>query len=266
MSDPRTLLITGGASGLGQALARLAGSKGWRVAVADTHQGGGEAICRELLSAGTQALFIRCDVRIDSEVRLAVQRVIRRWGQLDALINNAGNISCGQFESLTDDDWHWQLDTNLMGAVRGSRAAVSEMRRRQQGHIVNIAGISGLIPSPGTAALNATQAAIIALSETLRSELQPLGIHVSVVLPGFFRSGQLDALRSADPVMRARLIQAMNQQPSSIDELAALTLNAIDRKTFMVIPHEQKAQVRLKRWQPKKALQRMLKLAAKYRK
>jgi NAD(P)-dependent dehydrogenase (short-subunit alcohol dehydrogenase family) len=266
LPDTQTILISGGANGIGHAIAKEAATKKWRIAIADRDESRGDAAVRALSAGGAEALYIRCDAREDRDMRLAVQRVVRRWGQLDILVNCAGGISAGLFETLTDEDWHWQLNTNLMGAVRSTRAAVSEMRRQGHGHIVNIAAQQGLAPEPGTAAYNATQAALIALSETLHAELEPLGIRTSVVLPSYFRSGQLNALHSTDPVMRARLIDKMTQQQHSVEEIAKLTLKGISKNTFMILPSDARRQARLKRWRPASLLTNMIDIAKKYRK
>lgn len=266
MVDTQTILISGGANGLGHAIAKEAATQKWRIAIADIDESRGDAVVRDLCATGAEALYVRCDVREDRDIRLAVQRVVKRWGQLDILVNCAGGISAGFFETLTDEDWHWQLNTNLMGAVRGARAAVSEMRRQQHGHIVNVAALQGLTPEPGTAAYNASQAALIALSETLQTELEPLGIRTSVVLPSYFRSGQLNALHSTDPVMRARLIDKMTQQQHSVEEIARLTLEGIRKNTFMIMPPDARSSARLKRWRPAALLANMLEAAKKYRK
>lgn len=266
MADVQTILISGGASGLGLAIAKEAAVKRWRVAIADRDESRGEDAVRDLCANGTEALFIRCDVREDRDIRFAVQRVMRRWGQLNVLVNCAGGVSAGFFETLTDDDWHQQFDTHLMGAVRGARAAVSAMRRQGHGHIVNIGAIQGVTAEPGSASYNASQAALIAVSETLRSELEPLGIQTSIVLPSYFRSGQLSALHSTDPVMRARLIDRMSHQQHSADEIARLTLEGIRKNIFMIMPDNARRQLKLKRWRPKTLLTNMILLARKYRK
>lgn len=266
MADTQTILISGGANGLGLAIAKEAGTKKWRIAIADNDESRSEAAVKALCASGAEAMYIRCDVREDPDIRLAVQRVVRRWGQLDILVNCAGGISAGFFETLTDEDWHWQLNTNLMGAVRGTRAAVSEMRHQQKGHIVNVAALQGLTPEPGSAAYNASQAALIALSETLQTELAPLGIQTSVVLPSYFRSGQLNTLHATDPVMRARLVDRMTQQQHSVEEIARLTVDGICKNIFMIMPPDTRSALRLKRWRPAALLAHMIALAEKYRK
>ncbi|MDF1780643.1 MAG: SDR family NAD(P)-dependent oxidoreductase [Alcanivoracaceae bacterium] len=265
MSDARTMLITGGASGLGLALAQQAAALGWRVAIADINETRGDAAAKEIAGSGGDAMFVRCDVRDEASIRIAMQRIARRWGQLDALINNAGIATTGLFETLTDEDWQQQLNTDLLGTVRSCRAAVSEMQRHDHGRIINIAGLHGAAPLPGLSSFSATQAAIIALSESLRAELAPLGIQVSVALPSFFRSNLNETLRSADPVSRARFLSNMGRQTSSSEYLAKLIMAAMDKNDFLIMPPEERWLLRQKRWQPKRYFAKLLALAEKFR-
>ncbi len=265
MNDSPTVLISGGASGLGLAIGQLAAARGWRVALADVNETRGAAAVSALLDAGTEAMFIRCDVREDAQVRVAVQRVVRRWGQLDALVNAAGVASAGLFESLTDADWHWQLDTNLLGTVRTCRAAISEMQRQGHGQIINIAAIEALMPQPALASYNACQAAITALTDGLRLELEPLGIQVTLVLPGFYRSNLADNLRGADAVMRARFQRFMSDSEINVEEVAREAFDAMLKGRERVEISSQRGHQWLQRWRPKRYRELMTSLARKYR-
>lgn len=265
MSDARTILITGGASGLGLALAQEAATLGWRVAVADVNETRGDAAAQQIARSGCDAMFLRCDVRDEASIRIAIQRVVRRWGRLDALINNAGIATTGLFETLTDEDWQQQLNTDLLGTVRSCRAAVSEMQRQDHGRIINVAALQGAAPIPGLSSFSATQAAIIGLTESLRAELAPIGIKVSVALPGFFRSNLNETLRSADPVSRARFLNNMSSQTSSSEYLAKLIMASIDKNDFMIMPPEARWLLRQKRWQPERFFTKLLAMAEKFR-
>lgn len=267
MSHPApSILITGGASGLGRALAETAARRGYRVAIADTHSVRCEEVCRMLADLQAEHLHLACDVRRDSDVRQAVDRVVRRWGTLDLLINNAGIASAGLFETLAEADWQAQLDTNLLGTVRACRAAVTAMKRQGKGHIVNVAAMTALAPAPGMSSYSATQAAIVALSESLHSELAPLGIRVSVACPSFFRSNLNESLRAPDPVSRVRFEHLLGQHGYSADEVATRIFSGIDAGDFLLLPQPGLKHLwRRKRWRPQQALRAMLPLAEKLR-
>lgn len=265
MSDARTVLISGAASGLGLALAQEAGRRGWRVALADIQESRGEAALRTLTDTGVEAMFLRCDIRQDVDVRVAVQRVSRRWGRLDLLVNNAGVASTGLFEALSDDDWRWHLDTNLLGTVRSCRAAVSEMQRQGAGQIVNIAALDGVCPAPGQSSEAACAAAIMALSESLRSELAPLNIKVSVALVPPFRSNLGEQLRSTDAVSRARYLRAMGDADDNSEQLAREIFEGIEKQAFLITNQQGRSRLRSRRWRPKRFFEDMKTLAARIR-
>jgi NAD(P)-dependent dehydrogenase (short-subunit alcohol dehydrogenase family) len=266
LAETRTVLITGGASGLGLALAREAGSRGFRVAIADVNENRGEDARQGLAEQGVDSMFTLCDVRREKDLRNAVQRVARRWGRLDVMINNAGVAGAGLFEALSDDDWQWLLDINLMGVVRGSRLAITEMKRQGFGHIVNIASMAGLTPPPGMASYNVAKAGVVSLSETLRSELAPLKIQVTLVCPSFFRTNLGESLRAPDPVTRARFERLLENNDMTAEEIARVIWKAVDKKEFLVIPHgpAQKAW-RQKRWFPETFFEAMQALGQKLR-
>lgn len=266
MSNPPTILITGGASGLGRALAMAAGKAGYRVAIADVHEVRGEETCLALGDANIEHMYIDCDVRRDSDLRRATERVMQRWERLDIMVNNAGVAGVGLFEAVNDDDWQYLLDINLMGVVRGSRAAITAMKRQGHGQIVNIASMAGLTPPPGMASYNASKAAVVSLSETLRAELAPLNIQVSLVCPSFFRSNLGDTVRASDPVSAARFDRMLSSQQMSAEEIAEVVLKGVQKKRFLILPHFKARTAWLeKRWRPEKFFRQMKVLAGKLR-
>ena len=266
MAETRTVLITGGASGLGLALAREAGAHGFRVAIADIHEKRGEDARQGLAEQGVDCMFTLCDVRREKDLRNAVQRVARRWGRLDVMINNAGVAGAGLFEALSDDDWQWLLDINLMGVVRGSRLAITEMKRQGFGQIVNIASMAGLTPPPGMASYNVAKAGVVSLSETLRSELAPMNIQVTLVCPSFFRTNLGESLRAPDPVTRARFERLLENNDMTAAEISRVVWKAVLKKEFLVIPHRAAEKAwRQKRWFPEKFFQAMQALGQKLR-
>lgn len=266
MTNPPTMLITGGASGLGQALAHAAGAAGYRVAIADINEVRGDETCRQLANSHVENMYIDCDVRRDGDLRKAVERVVQRWERLDVMVNNAGVAAVGLFEGISEDDWQWLLDINLLGVVRGCRAAVTAMKRQGHGHIVNIASMAGLTPPPGMSSYNAVKAAVVSLSESLYSELAPLNIQVTLVCPSFFRSNLGDTLRTPDPISAARFDRMLDNGDLSAEEIADSVVKAIAEKRFLLLPHRKgKAAWRSKRWRPAKFYRQMRVLAEKLR-
>ncbi|MGW0948987.1 SDR family oxidoreductase [Streptomyces sp. NPDC002623] len=240
----KRVLITGGASGLGRALAERYAAAGHRVLIADLTEPA------EPLSGAAD--FIRLDVRVHNDWQRALDRCETRWGGLDLLVNNAGVAAAGRIERLQAADWDWILDINLKGTVQGCRTFVPLFKRQRSGHIVNIASMAGLLNLPGMASYNVSKAAVVSLSETLRQELAPYGIRTTVVCPGFVRTNLGAGLRSPDPVL-AKLADRMIQAGRlTADDVAEQVVAAVARGRFLVLTHpEGRRAVRLKRFLPR---------------
>lgn len=181
------VMITGGASGIGLALARRLAKAGARLVLADIDEAGGTRAAQEL---GQE--FIATDVSSASSVAAAVHRTVALHGRLDYLFNNAGIAVLGTVADTPLSDWYRVFDINVRGVVHGIDAAYPLMRDQGFGHIVNTASIAGLIPCPGLVAYSATKHAVVGLSTGLRAEASKHGVKVSVVCPGFVRTPIVD--------------------------------------------------------------------------
>jgi NAD(P)-dependent dehydrogenase (short-subunit alcohol dehydrogenase family) len=250
MSSKR-IFITGGASGLGRALAARYARDGWRVCVGDIDATGGAATVAGLKRAEADAHFLRCDVTRDEDLEAAAAWLERSWGGVDVVVNNAGVAVAGRIADIPLADWQWIVDINLLGVVRGCRTFTPMMRRQGGGHLVNIASMAGLVHAPLMAPYNATKAAVVALSETLRAELAPDHIHVSVVCPAFFRTAIAESARAHDPTIEnlaRRLVGSARRGPEDIADLVA---RGITRRDFHIITHrEARIAWLLKRYAP----------------
>jgi NAD(P)-dependent dehydrogenase (short-subunit alcohol dehydrogenase family) len=250
MSGKR-IFITGGASGLGRALAARYARDGWRVCVGDIDATGGAATIAGLKRAESDAHFLRCDVTRDEDLDAAAAWLERSWGGVDVVVNNAGVAVAGRIADVPIADWQWIVDINLLGVVRGCRTFTPMMRRQGGGHLVNIASMAGLVHAPLMAPYNATKAAVVALSETLRAELAPDRIHVSVVCPAFFRTAIAESARAHDPTIEnlaRRLVGSARRGPEDIADLVA---RGIAHRDFHIITHrEARIAWLLKRYAP----------------
>src|SRR3546814_5641416 len=135
-----------------------------------------------------RSFYIHCDVRSEADLITAREQMVKQFGCVDLLFNNAGVAQSGPIDETTMDDWQWIVAINLLGVVRGCRVFTPLMKTQGSGVIVNIASMAGLIHPPQMAAYNTTKAAVVALSETLKAELHRYGIQVSVVCQAFFRT------------------------------------------------------------------------------
>lgn len=264
--NSRIILVAGGASGLGKELVLIAAEKGYRVAIIDTNEARAKQLCTKLADDNIEHFFIRCDIRSEHECRRAVNRILQRWGHIDLLIQSAGVATSGLVETITQEHWRQQIDVNLLGTVNLNQVVLRVMKQQRFGHIVNVAGLIGVLPTPSMSSYAATNAAIIAYSESLYTELEPLNINVSVVCPHFFKSNLHENIYTSDPVARARFERLLNRTNITTDEVAKKTFTQIEKKTFFILPHPNSGALwRQKRWFPKRFYRSLASLAKKVR-
>jgi NAD(P)-dependent dehydrogenase (short-subunit alcohol dehydrogenase family) len=186
--DGRVVVITGGSRGLGLVIARQLAAEGARLCLLARDA---EELdrARGQLPPAAEVLTLRCDIRRRADVRLAMDRLIERWGAVDVLINNAGVIQVGPLEHMTASDFENAMATHFWGPLHLMFECVPSMRHRRFGRIVNIASIGGRIAVPHLAPYCASKFALVGLSDSVRSELEQYGIRVTTVSPGLMRTG-----------------------------------------------------------------------------
>jgi NAD(P)-dependent dehydrogenase (short-subunit alcohol dehydrogenase family) len=181
---PRNWLVTGASRGFGRVLCELLLARGERVALTARNP----AALQDLVDAHPgRALALAMDVTDDSSVSAGVAAAEKAFG-IDVVVNNAGYVVVGATEEVPLEVSKAVFDTNYFGALRVIRAALPAMRARRRGHIVNISAMGGVVSSGGLGYYCATKFALEAMAEALSQELAPLGIHVTSVLPGRFRT------------------------------------------------------------------------------
>jgi NAD(P)-dependent dehydrogenase (short-subunit alcohol dehydrogenase family) len=181
----QTVLITGATDGLGKAAALLLAERGYRVFAA-----GRSAEKRSQLEALARQKnlpleTLELDVCDDSSVQKAVASVFQLAGTIDVLINNAGLVYVGAAEDLRLEDWRRQFETNFFGVIRVTQAVLPQMRERRKGRILMMSSVSGFVTPPTQGAYSASKHAMEALSNALRYELYPFGIHTILIQPGY---------------------------------------------------------------------------------
>jgi NAD(P)-dependent dehydrogenase (short-subunit alcohol dehydrogenase family) len=177
-------LITGASSGFGRALAEAALARGDSVVAAAR---GVEAL--EDLSPPDRVLAVRLDVTDASQREAAVAAAVERFGRIDVLVNNAGRTQVGAVEETTDEELRALFDLHFFAPAALTRAVLPHMRRQGSGAIVQMSSVGGQVTAPGFGAYCATKFALEGLTETLRDEVAPFGIHTLIVEPGAFRTG-----------------------------------------------------------------------------
>jgi NAD(P)-dependent dehydrogenase (short-subunit alcohol dehydrogenase family) len=236
----KRIFITGGASGLGRALAQRYARAGWRVCIGDRDAAGAAETIAAL--TGPQAKLahaLSCDVTRESDLEAAAAWLRASWGGVDVVVNNAGVAQVGGIVDTTLDDWQWIIDINLLGVVRGCKVFTPLFRAQGGGHFVNVASMAGLVHPPLGGAYNASKAAVVALSETLAFELHADAIAVSVVCPAFFRTRLAEHARAADSASALAVRKLVGKARHGADEIAALVERGIARRDFHILTHRE---------------------------
>lgn len=182
----RVAFVTGGASGLGLAMARSFLMRGARVMLADRNEEGLTAAVSELSKHSNEVASVVCDVADVEHVRAAAQATIDHFGKVHIVANNAGVGKGGQPGEIPIEDWRWVVDINLMGVVYGVEVFTPLIQSHGEGgHFINTASMAGHVAPGGMGPYNATKYAVVGYSEGLKNELAPHKIGVSVLCPGW---------------------------------------------------------------------------------
>ncbi len=236
----KKVFITGGASGLGRALALHYARAGWNVCIADLNDARGEETRKELeaaSSSGSEMLYRHADVTREQDLQAIADELSQLWAGLDVLVNNAGVAQAGAIEDVTISDWEWIIDINLLGVVRGCKVFTPIFKRQGSGHIVNIASMAGLLDVPRMASYNVTKAAVVALSGTLEQELMDDGIHVSVVCPSFFQTNLEETMRTTDPRMKKMMGKLLSSGKLTAEQVAEHIVKGVEKQQSYILPH-----------------------------
>lgn len=243
-------LISGAASGIGEALALTLAADGWTLALCDVNPTRLEEGAAKVSAAGGTPHLYAFDVRDPRAYQDAVEDFFIRTGGIDLLVNNAGIGAGGPVGEFTLEDWRKTLDINLMGVVHGLHYGVPHMKEQCAGHIINTASAAAFGAWPSMAAYNASKAAVLAISETLYTELEPFNIRVSCLMPSYLRTdlhrtlvGTPDAVKLAGVLVK--------RSRHSAGEFAAYALEQAGRgELYVIFPKQAHDHWRLKRFFP----------------
>jgi NAD(P)-dependent dehydrogenase (short-subunit alcohol dehydrogenase family) len=229
----KSVLVTGGASGLGAALCEALAQAGARVMVADLQLERAQAMAARLREQQGQAQALACDVGDAQSARLALAATVEAYGGLDVLINNAGTDKTLALEELEVDDWNRVLATNLSGPFLMSKFALPHLKAAEGGQIVNIASTAAKRTWPNASAYHASKWGLLGLSHALHAELRPLGVKVTAVIAGGMRTPflldrfpDIDTETLQDPANVAAAVLSVLQLPAAtvIPEIMVLPM------------------------------------------
>jgi NAD(P)-dependent dehydrogenase (short-subunit alcohol dehydrogenase family) len=245
----KVAVITGGASGIGRAVAQRAAAEGMKIVLGDIEEGPLEKVVDDLGAAGAEAIGVRTDVADRASVEALRDRALDRFGAVHLVHNNAGVGLGGPIWEVTEEDWRWILGVNLWGVIHGVATFTPLLIDQGEGHIVNTASVAGLIVAPFLGPYNATKQAVVAISETLFKDLQTLAapVGVSVLCPGFVQTRIAESDRNRpdwapeSDAMGAAEVQGVVQNlvdggiaPATV---ADRVIDAVRTNTFYILTH-----------------------------
>ena len=225
----KIVMVTGGAAGIGRVTAEAFAREGAKLAICDVNPETGEAAAKSL---GAEASFEKVDVANETAVSEWTDQVVKRYGRIDVLVNNAGITRDALLLRMKAADWDLVMNVNLKGAFLCSRAVVRYMAQQRSGRIVNVASVVGVVGNAGQANYVASKAGLIGLTKTVAREFAARGITVNAVAPGFIET-QMTAVLS-EKVKEGFLSQIPLGRAGTAEEVAgAVTFLASDQAAYL---------------------------------
>lgn len=190
----QVVMVTGGARGIGCAIAESLAKKGANLVIADVSADSAGEAARELAVFGGRTLALKLDVSKAEDVARAFEDIMKEFGRIDVLVNNAGITRDGLILRMREEDWDAVININLKGVFLCSKEAVKIMMKQKYGRVINIASVVAFMGNPGQANYSASKAGIIGFTKTIAREYASRGVTVNAVAPGFISTAMTDAL------------------------------------------------------------------------
>ena len=223
----KVALITGARQGMGKSDAIALAKQGVKVVVTDINQADCQKVVDEIKNSGGEAIALRLDVSDKSEVDSVVAKIVKKFGQLDILINNAGICQFKPFLELSEKDWDRTIDINLKGEFLCAQAAARIMKEQKGGTIVNIASVAmgqQGVGIPNIAHYCASKGGIAAMTEALAVELAPFNIRVNAIAPGMIETPMIDVVKSDPKTLEAMLQRVPLKRVGRPEEVSELVV------------------------------------------
>lgn len=245
----KVAVITGGASGIGRAVAEKAAAEGMRIVIADIEEGPLKEAEGELTGRGAEAIGVVTDVSDASSVRDLRDRALERFGAVHLVHNNAGIGTGGPIWDFSEEDWRWIIGVNQWGVIHGIATFVPLLMEQGEGHVVNTASIAGLTTTAFLGPYHATKFAVVAMSEVLYKDLQTAGspVGVSVLCPGFVQTRIAESDRNRPAWAPERTVEGADELRAAIQTMvdggippaavADRVIDAVKTNTFYILTH-----------------------------
>lgn len=222
----KVALVTGASSGIGEATALALAAEGANVAVAARRVDRLETLIKRIEEGGGHAISIQADVADEVQAREMIRTAHDRWGRLDILVNNAGVMLLGQIDGADTEDWRRMVNTNVLGLMYATHAALPLMKAQNVGHVVNISSVAGRTARAGSGAYNASKWGVVAFSEALRQEVYQNHIRVTVIEPGAVATELTEHITDSRAKKEIQeFVQAMT--PLESEDIAAAVVYAV---------------------------------------
>lgn len=262
------VLITGGASGLGRALAEHWAQTGAKVCIADLNAERADEVLAAIKPHAADVIFCQCDITNQDHVEAVRDTLLKEWGGVDVVVNNAGVATGGAVADEPMEQWQWVFDINLFGLVRFTKVFTPIFKQQGRGYFLNVASQAGLTAMPMMGSYCAVKAAVVSFSESMRLELVDDNIGVSVLCPAFFRTNLHESVRSDNPVMHSVVNKLLERGSMTAQQVAEIAYEGVQNGKFMIQTHKEgKQATRLRRWLPESWYLRMMeKETVKFRK
>lgn len=228
----KVALITGGARGIGRAIALLFAQQGADIALGDVNIEEAEKTCLEIQALGRRALPLEMDVTDYLKVEEALNKILDKFAKVDILVNNAGITKDNLILRMSQAEWDAVLNVNLKGAFNCIKAVSRPMVKQRSGKIISIASIIGLIGNPGQSNYSASKAGIIALTKTVAKELAPRNINANAVAPGFIQT-EMTAKLSAEVKEKMRAAIPLGKLGTAEDVAQVCLFLASDDSSYI---------------------------------